>query len=130
LIRLNNTNKSTDASNFWQKAGDTNVLPAPTSSGLYSTDYFLEKTDYIRFRSLSLGYTFDRNFLGDKSFLESLRVYVQGQNLYIWTKFKGDPEAAVGLSESNSASTYVPNSYYAYTYPIQKTFSIGFDINF
>ncbi len=125
-----NTNKSTDASNFWQKAGDTNVLPAPTSSGLYSTDYFLEKTDYIRFRSLSLGYTFDRNFLGDKSFLESLRVYVQGQNLYIWTKFKGDPEAAVGLSESNSASTYVPNSYYAYTYPIQKTFSIGFDINF
>ncbi|EJL67627.1 SusC/RagA family TonB-linked outer membrane protein [Chryseobacterium populi] len=125
-----NTNKSTDAVNFWQKPGDTNVLPKPTSSGLYSTDYFLQKTDYIRFRSLSLGYTFDKNFLGDKSFIESFRVYIQGQNLYIWTKFKGDPEAAVGLAESNTAANTVPNSYYAYTYPIQKTFSIGFDIKF
>lgn len=125
-----NTNKSTDAVNFWQKPGDTNVLPKPTSQGLTSTDYFLQKTDYIRFRSLSVGYTFDKNFLGDKAFIESFRVYLQGQNLYIWTKFKGDPEAAVGLSESNTTANYVPNSYYAYTYPIQKTFSIGFDIKF
>ncbi len=125
-----NTNKSTDAVNFWQKPGDTNVLPVPTAQGLTSTDYFLQKTDYIRFRSLSLGYTFDKNFLGDRSFIDSFRVYVQGQNLYIWTKFKGDPEAAVGLAESNTAANYVPNSYYAYTYPIQKTFSIGFDIKF
>lgn len=129
-----NTNKSTDATNFWQKPGDTNVLPKPTSSGLQTTDYFLQKTDYIRFRSLSVGYTFDKNFLGDKSFFESLRVYVQGQNLYIWTKFKGDPEAAIGTAESNSTSdtnyNYVPNSYYQYTYPIQKTFSIGFDLKF
>lgn len=125
-----NTNKSTDAVNFWQKPGDTNVLPTPTAQGLTSTDYFLQKTDYIRFRSLSLGYTFDKNFLGDKSFIESFRVYVQGQNLYIWTKFKGDPEASVGLAESNTAANFVPNSYYAYTYPIQKTFSIGFDIKF
>jgi ferric enterobactin receptor len=123
-----NTNKSTDAVNFWQKPGDKDVLPKPTDSGLQSSDQFLQKTDYIRFRSLSVGYTFDKAFLGEDSFVNSFRVYVQAQNLYVWTKFKGDPEAAVGLSENTT--NYVPSSYYAYTYPIVKTFSIGFDIKF
>jgi len=122
------SNKSTDATNFWQNPGDTNVLPAPTDQGLTTSDYFLEKTDYIRFRSLSVGYTFDKSFLGENSIVDSFRVYVQGQNLYVWTKFKGDPEAAVGLSENTA--NYVPGSYYAYTYPITKTFTIGFDIKF
>lgn len=124
------SNKSTDATNFWQNVGDKDVLPAPSANGLQKTDYFLQKTDYIRFRSLSLGYTFDKDFLGMYSFIDSLRVYIQGQNLYIWTGFKGDPEASIGMSESNTAASYVPNSYYGYTYPIQKTFTIGFDIKF
>ena len=81
-------------------------------------------------RDRNIGYTFDKKLLGENVPLQSLRLFVQGQNLHIWTNFKGDPEAAIGLSESNSASTFIPNSYYAYTYPIQKTYSVGVDINF
>lgn len=125
-----NTNKSVEAANMWQNPGDTNVLPVATSSGFFTTDFFLEKSDYVRFRSLNIGYTFDKKLLGENVPLQSLRLFVQGQNLHIWTNFKGDPEAAIGLSESNSASTFIPNSYYAYTYPIQKTYSVGVDINF
>lgn len=123
-----NQNKSTDAVNFWQKPGDKDVLPRPTDLGLTTTDYFLEKTDYIRFRSLSVGYTFDKEFLGENSIVNSFRVYVQGNNLYTWTKFKGDPETTAGLSENTTNS--VAGSYYSYSYPNVKTFSIGFDIKF
>lgn len=128
------TNKVTDAANFWQNPGDTNVLPRPTSDGIYATDYFLQKTDYIKLRSLNIGYTFDKKFLGEAVPINSFRVFLQGQNLYTWTKFKGDPESAIGLGESNSTTatsyTFVPNSYYAYTYPIPRTYLIGFEINF
>ncbi|KMQ68219.1 hypothetical protein ACM39_10270 [Chryseobacterium sp. FH2] len=123
-----NTNKSTDAFNYWQNPGDTNVLPKPSDEGIYTTDYFLQKTDYIKFRSLSIGYTFDKEILGENAFFNSFRVYIQGQNLYTWTKFEGDPESAIGMSENTT--NYVPNSYYAYSYPNVKTFTIGFDLKF
>ncbi|MCU7614237.1 SusC/RagA family TonB-linked outer membrane protein [Chryseobacterium sp. GMJ5] len=121
------TNKSVDAVNYWRNPGDTNVLPAPNPDGIWMTDYFLQKTDYIRFRSLNVGYTFDKNFLGDKVPLSSIRVYAQAQNLFLWTKYQGDPEVAVGSGEGN---TDVPGSYSLYTYPTQKTVTIGVELQF
>ncbi|WP_315053812.1 SusC/RagA family TonB-linked outer membrane protein [Chryseobacterium indoltheticum] len=122
-----NTNKRVDAINYWQNPGDENVLPAPNPDGIWLTDYFLQKTDYIRFRSLNVGYTFDKNFLGEKIPLSSIRVYAQAQNLYLWTNYEGDPEVSIGSAESN---TEVPNSYSLYTYPTQKTVSIGIELQF
>nr|WP_314493648.1 SusC/RagA family TonB-linked outer membrane protein [uncultured Chryseobacterium sp.] len=122
-----NTNKSVDAFNYWQNPGDTNVLPAPSQDGIWLTDYFLQKTDYIRFRSLNVGYTFDKNFLGENVPLSSIRVYAQAQNLFLWTQFQGDPEVAVGSGEGN---TDVPGSYTLYTYPTQRTFTLGIELQF
>jgi len=121
------TNKSVDAVNYWHNPGDTNVLPAPNPDGIWMTDYFLQKTDYIRFRSLNVGYTFDKNFLGEKVPLSSIRVYAQAQNLFLWTKYQGDPEVAVGSGEGN---TDVPGSYTLYTYPTQKTVTVGVELQF
>ncbi|NIF04451.1 SusC/RagA family TonB-linked outer membrane protein [Chryseobacterium sp. Tr-659] len=122
-----NYNKRVDAVNYWQNPGDTNVLPKPNPNGIWMTDYFLQKTDYIRFRSLNVGYTFDKNFLGEKIPLSSIRVYAQAQNLFIWTKYEGDPEVAVGSGEGNTA---VPGSYTLYTYPTQKNVSVGIELQF
>lgn len=121
------TNKRVDAVNFWRNPGDTNVLPKPNPNGLYMSDYFLQKTDYVRFRSLNVGYTFNKNVFGDSIPLDSFRVYFQAQNLFIWTNYEGDPEVAVGSGEGN---TDVPNSYSMYTYPSQKTFTVGLQLNF
>lgn len=120
-------NKSTDATNYWQNPGDTNVLPAPNPDGIWMTDYFLQKTDYIRFRSLNIGYTFTKDFLGEKVPLNSIRVYGQAQNLVLWTNYQGDPEVAVGSGEGN---TDVPGSYTLYTYPTQRTFTVGVELQF
>jgi ferric enterobactin receptor len=121
------SNKRVDAINFWRNPGDTNVLPIPKADGLYATDYFLQKTDYIRFRSLNIGYTFDKSILGEDAAIRSIRVYAQGQNLFLWTKYQGDPEVAVGSGEGNVA---VPNSYSLYSYPTQKTFTLGIEVQF
>lgn len=121
------SNKAVAANNFWRNPGDTNVLPVPNPDGIWTTDDFLQKTDYIRFRSLNIGYTFDKKFLGENIPLNSIRVYLQGQNLFIWTNYEGDPEVAVGNSEGNTA---VPGSYTNYTYPSQKTVSFGIELQF
>lgn len=122
-----NTNKGTTAGDYWQKPGDTNVLPQPSEDGIWMTDYFLQKTDYIRFRSLNVGYTFNKNFLGENIPLNSIRVYLQAQNLFIWTNYEGDPEIAVGSGEGNTA---VPGSYTLYSYPTQKTITVGVQLQF
>ena len=121
------SNKRTDAANFWKNPGDTNVLPRPSLDGLESSDYFLQKTDYIRFRSLNVGYTFDKAFLGESVPVDAIRVYAQAQNLFIWTKYEGDPEVAIGSGESN---TDVPSSYSLYTYPTTKTVTVGVELQF
>ena len=122
-------NTSTDAMNFWRNPGDTNVLPKPVATGIELTDRFLQKTDFVRFRSLDLGYTFGKDFLGSNVFLDSLRVYVSGQNLAIWTDFVGDPEVATA-SESQVSGNFVPGSYNLYNYPNTRTFLFGIQANF
>lgn len=123
-------NLSTDAFNYWKKPGDTNVLPKPTATGLQTTDQFLQKTDFIRFRSLELGYTFDKKFLGDLIPVNNVRVYASGQNLALWTDFVGDPEIAVGSETQVNNLTFIPGSQTIYNYPNTRTFLVGVQVNF
>lgn len=125
-------NMSIDALNYWKNPGDTNVLPKPTAVGLRDSDQFLEKSDYLRFRTLMIGYTFNKKFLGESIPLNLLRVYVQGQNLLTWTQFKGDPEVAVGSGENQLSAnqTYVPGSYALFSYPAVRQFMFGVQVEF
>ncbi len=53
---------------------------------------FLQKGDFLRLKNLQLGYRFPAEF-AQKLRLRQLRVYVTGQNLLTFTKFRGwDPE--------------------------------------
>ncbi len=122
-----NTNKRVDAIDYWKNANDQNVLPTPNPDGIWMTDYFLQKSDYVRFRSLNIGYTFDKNFLGEKIPMNSVRIYAQAQNLYLWTNYEGDPEVSIGSGEGN---VDVPNSYSLYSYPTQKTVTVGVELQF
>lgn len=126
-----NQNFRTDAGNFWTTPGQTGVLPNPVNADgtrrqLQSTDQFLHKGDFLRFRNLNVGYTFGKNVFGD-SFVERLRVYVQGQNLYTWTKFKGDPE--VGQMGLESAET-LAGSAYRWAYPNAQMYMFGVQLTF
>ena len=84
------------------------------------SDRFLEKGDYFRLQTLSIGYTFDK--LGD--WLQTLQVYATCNNVFTITGYKGlDPEVNMGgLS---------PGVDYRWSnYPHTRTFMAGVRVNF
>ena len=69
-------------------------------SNTYASSYFVEDASYVRVKTLQLGYTFPQTIL-DKIGVRKLRLYVQAENLFTFTKFSGlDP----GLSMSSDAN--------------------------
>lgn len=86
----------------WQKPGD--ITDIPKSDGVNVNNYldgggrWLEDGSYLRFRTLSLGYNFSKN-KNPKLPFGKLRIYLQANNLFLWTKYSGlDPESAANAS--------------------------------
>ena len=83
--------------NRWSGEGSTNTNPRFTwndTNGNYSkiSDLYLENGDYVRLKTLQLGYTFNKALLS-KIKLQGLRIYVSGDNLLTFTDYSGfDPE--------------------------------------
>jgi len=122
-------NLSTDALNYWKKPGDTNVLPKPNPDGTtYSTDQYLQKASFLRLRNVTLGYTVPQA-LTSKIKMQSLRVYVQGQNLWTYNpnSYFGDPEVGYGSEESGLT---LPGQAALYSYPQTRQFTFGVDVSF
>jgi TonB-linked SusC/RagA family outer membrane protein len=78
-----------------------------------SSDWFLEKGDYLRLKNLLIGYTF-KNLPWDGK----IKVYFSGENLMTFTKYSGmDPEVGgVGFDGGQ--------------YPVSRILSFGANINF
>ena len=81
----------------WQKPGDKTDVPSPFSDFHAETSRFVEKGNYLRLRNVMLSYSLPTTLL-NKWKINSLRVFVQGQNLHVWSKFLGfDPEITTGI---------------------------------
>ncbi|HEY6956172.1 MAG TPA: TonB-dependent receptor [Flavisolibacter sp.] len=120
-------NQAKEALNYWKNPGDKAPNPNPIAANytVQSTDRFLESTNFLRLRNVSLSYTTPIQIKTFK--LQGVRVYVQGQNLVTLTKFHGDPEVGIGSTEQ----TYNrPGEYTLYTYPQTKAITFGVDVNF
>lgn len=72
--------------------------PGKYPSGVYTTydadtDFWVEKCNFIRLKSLVFGYQLPANLLGKIGFLKKLRFFLEGQNLFLLTSYtSGDPE--------------------------------------
>jgi iron complex outermembrane receptor protein len=84
---------------------------------------YLENGDYLRLANVSLGYNLTFN---DKA-VKRVRVYVTGQNLYVFTNYSGfDPEVNTDKSVAS-----VPSRGIEYTpYPRSRTFLVGLSASF
>jgi TonB-linked SusC/RagA family outer membrane protein len=90
--------------NRWQQPGDVTDVPRP--DGVNANNYrdggsrWLEDGSFLRLRSLTLGYTFQSDLI-QRLNLSSLRVYVAGSNLLLFTNYTGlDPESAASSGQN------------------------------
>ena len=102
------------ADKCWKAPGDNAVYARPyygdnvSNGSAYDITDWIEKGDYLRLKSVSLGYTY--NTRAKKAILgfTSIRGYVQVQNVFVLTAFTGpDPE----LTSSYSTSPVLAGGY-------------------
>lgn len=109
-------NQSADL-HFWQKPGDIVNTPSPAYGTTFSSK-IIHDASFLRLRDVTLSYSIPKNILAKAKYVSNLRVFVQGNNLFIWTKWRGrDPEAGatnINLSE----------------FPNPRTITGGLQINF
>jgi hypothetical protein len=75
-------------------------------------------------KTLSLGYTFPKNFVNSLS-LQNARVYFTGDNLWYWTKAEYKD---MNLEPEWSGST--DSDYTDMYFPASRTFTLGLNITF
>ncbi|MDP3913826.1 MAG: TonB-dependent receptor [Bacteroidota bacterium] len=104
----------------WWKNPDINNLVQPNAKETYDKNgarqltKYLEKGDYLRLKSVTLGYNIPKR-IAAKMYMENLKVYGSATNLFTLTEYTGfDPET--GANES--------------ILPSVKTFSAGVTVTF
>lgn len=102
LLNQSFQNNGTEILDRWTKPGQITDVPklyygqaANINLTSNANSRFVEKGDYIRLQNVILSYTLNPEMLDKRShgYIKTARFYVQGQNLYTWTKYKGaDPD--------------------------------------
>lgn len=120
-----NQMKLQDGWTRWEKPGDIATHPKAlynnTSGSNKTSSRYIESNDYLKLRSLTLGYTFKLPNYG----VESVRLYFTGENLFTWTDYSGvDPEIPV-TDEGKITGTATPG-----IYPMVRKFMFGLNLSF
>lgn len=90
------------------------------------SDRYVEDGSFLRIKNITLGYTFPKALL-NKAKIENLRVYVNIQNLYTFTKYTGyDPEVGASTQDSSGLTYGMDNG----RYPSPAMYSFGLNITF
>jgi len=121
-------NQTADQLDRWQNPGDITMVPQArmyTTNGQQASTRYLEKSDFIRLRNLSFGYTFPRE-VTQKFSVDRLRLYFTGINLLTFTDYSGyDPES----SYDNNGNSNIEKGITFYSSPPAKTLTIGLNID-
>ena len=115
------------ALNRWTSAGSSNKYPRSiysyNSYNSKNSTRFLEDGSFIRLRSLTLSYSFPEAKI-KKIGMKALRLYVQGDNLFLLSKYSGwDPE----VSSDMDPRFFGVDSYGV---PPSRTFNFGLNLSF
>ncbi len=86
----------------------------------------VEDGSFLRLNNLTIGYTLPRSLI-KKIYLQQLRFYVSGYNLYTWTNYSGfDPEVD---TRRNSKGIPTPGVDYS-AYPKSRSVNFGVNVTF
>ena len=112
-------NQSVDMLDAWTPQNTGGSMPSLFATNYSSEDFsdrWLKDASFVRLKNVSLGYNVPKHLLNG-TFVNSLKIFVTGENIATWTKWQGyDPE---------------PNfSYSLSVYPNMRTFSLGANVEF
>ena len=121
-------NQLASVSNYWTPANPNSNIPTPRASfgnnNLVMSDRFLEDASYLRIQNVRLTYNLPAGIAHSLK-MSHLRVYVSGQNLYVFTKYSGlDPEIG-----SLNQSPILQNVDYG-RYPTPRVITFGLNVEF
>lgn len=112
-------NVSTDLLDAWSQNNtnsDTPSLRATNWDYTADSDYFIKDASFLKVRSVTVGYQLSKDMLRNLP-ITGLRLYVQAENLYTWTKWRGfDPEPITSSSLS--------------IYPNPRMYTMGVKVDF
>jgi len=115
-------NKSTSMPR-WSKIGDE---VDPNKNARANSDRWIEKGDFIRLKTLELGYTLPKE-LTQKISLDRVRIYTAMENLFTITGYSGyTPD--LGYTDNNTAYSALARGTDHGRYPQARTFSFGIQI--
>tara|TARA_R110002050_G_scaffold1281_5_gene9347 strand:+ start:8929 stop:11997 length:3069 start_codon:yes stop_codon:yes gene_type:complete len=123
-LDIGNANYQTSALGRWTGEGTSNTYPRLTTDDTNKnfnnpSDFYLEDGDYVRFKTLQLGYSLPSDVI-NKAGISRIRVYLTGENMFTFTKYSGyDPEIGGGVQGIDRGF-----------YPQAKTGLLGINIQF
>ncbi len=116
-----------DAFDRWHGEGTSNEYPRLTVGQIadqWVSTRYMQDADYFKIQNITLGYNF--NNIWKSSPFSQLRLYVQAQNLYTFTKYTGvDPEVGSSGGKDSWARGIDVG-----LYPSARTFVVGASIKF
>lgn len=126
VISFNNFMNDTDivfghVRDYWSRDNPnaSSFLPRWKTQAENVGDYYVYDASFLRLRNVEVAYTFDKTDLIKRLGFSSLRVFLNGTNLYFWSKLPDDRE-----------STYSGGSATQGAYPTVKRFNLGVDFSF
>ena len=108
----------------------TELIPTTNGSGRARVMYrdthslFVQKTDYLWIRNITVGYTINKPVAG---VINNLRIYGNLQNPFLFTGYEGNPEGTNLNREDTGA--LVPGIDYS-AYPVPRIYTLGLNFNF
>ena len=128
LLSMNFHNNGTEVLRRWKAVGDVTDVPKVVASQSATVNQtgaaisrFVEDGDFVRLQNAVLSYNVNSKYLQDhtKGNIKNMRLFIQGQNLFILTKYSGlDPDNASQAGQDNAVS------------PSLRIFSAGLSVGF
>lgn len=110
-----------DEGSFWTKNNTNADAPMPrinSTPSYYNGSRFHYDGSFIRLKNMEVAYTFTKGWVS-KMGLQSVKLYLNGNNLWVWSRMPDD-------RESNYAGTGLASQG---AYPTVKRFNLGLKIN-
>ncbi len=124
----------------WTGSGTSNTEPRLTSinnPNKFISSRYVENGDFVKVRNLQVGYNIPTD-LAERLSVQSIRVYLSGNNLFYFTKYNGfTPEFNSSANydsdaeNANDATTRtLGNGIDRTVYPVTSVYKIGLNVTF